>query len=490
MKPLNRGALLTILGLMLLCFWLVGNLYQINIGIADNGDWYRSIWWFTPGPVGFDDLNISSGTPTYLERYYTYWLPYWHLDFRMPDATTINEFTLTSNYLLWLPGILAGKLPFSQGIIALPIVSIFPRILVGVGLFNLFLWIKNGTKTRKILLLTLMGLPLVLLTTSPGYSAYLNTFYQENGDLVFFLLLFSVLIWFISNPESKLWFSLLLILTFLLSISKTSHFFWSVVMGFFLILFPQVRRFKKRWLWVVLVVVSSLAILGLNQSSPRLDQNKFNRIYTGYLPFSADPAESLKALSLSGTDACLDNLDYFSPQRLNCIEALHLNQIDSEELSMLLREPDILWKQMDYVSSQFQKVTLQGMEPSTFNLGNYAPWDQRPHDNSIFNLWVNFKENLFPKGGWFWAFIVLTALFSIWQLKQSDSRSFGKLELLLIILVLIEMVVAMMGDGKYELVKHLFLANLVFDILLMTVFSSGTLTIINLFASLKIHLPH
>jgi len=167
-----------------------GLLLQVEVGKADNGDFTRLMACFSSGPVGQEPNWPLPGSEQWRRRFFHYWIPAWKLDF--PGCLGI----WSSAMLLWLPGILFTHLVISSSTLWLPVVAVFPKlILVGV-LWPTFRWIETSELTpaaKHVLALTL-GLPSAAILVAPEYAAYLHSFYQESGSYVFLLAFLAALV--------------------------------------------------------------------------------------------------------------------------------------------------------------------------------------------------------------------------------------------------------------------------------------------------------
>ena len=472
MREKNSRYLFWVVILSLLILWSAGNVYDLKLGLADNGDWYRSTRWFSSGPLGFAPDGTALSQEEHQARYYQYWLPYWQLDASQLRSKTLSGLVVTSNLLLWLPGVGLCRLFLENRVLSLAVISLIPRLLVGLNLAMILAWVSVHFKKQRTWLVVLIGLPLVGITITPAYNAYFNSFFQESGDIAFFLFFSAALLWFTSRPQSRLFFGLVLIAAVLLGSSKASHFYWPTVTGVFLLLFPEVRRSWPRWTAIGLAVGLSILMFNLNQSDGMMAQNRFNRLYSGLLSFSQNRQYDLAVLGLQGSEDCIDEMDYYADNRLKCVENLEGNSPISSMVKIILHDPAILFRQAAYTAGQLQKISLRDLPVESNNLGYFAQGDNRlPNENWVWS-WEILKENAFPKGFTFWVFIFLASIVLGWQIRHGQSASgAAKLGLFLIATLLIEMVVAILGDGKYELVKHLLLANLIFDGLFVLVIS-------------------
>lgn len=448
----------------LVLIWLFLNLLNLQVGLADNGDWIRLASWFAPTPVGFETLWVDHTSPLYLARYFSNWLPLWNIDFAHQGHI------LSSALLLWMPGFLLNKYFFSSTLLFLPWLSLLPRILILALLVDVFHWIEKNTHRKHIFYLTL-AFPLVLIASTMDYIAYFNTFYQETAAFVGLLFL----LWAIcalgvrfSWPRLGFFFLALCILTF----ARASLVYWP-----FLII-PFVWSFVKRrgkvisFFLILLAVLFAWAGLKLSSNQSIRELNSFNTIFTGILPFSDAPQKHLDDHHLQGSEICIDNIDYHSAERAWCVAQYQAQLTRKTSLQMLIAEPAIVFQQFLFVTSEMQQLSLSGFEYPPFNLNNFALGVDRSTWIPWLNAWSNLKSAFFPRG---WGLIVSLLLFGfvfVQSLKQNISHNspgyiLAILGLLLLAGLLIDMLVTINGDGKYELTKHLYLSNLMFDLNLL-----------------------
>jgi len=89
------------------------------------------------------------------------------------------------------------------------------------------------------------------------------------------------------------------------------------------------------------------------------------------------------------------------------------------------------------------------------------------------NQWAILKFKFFPKG---YSLFVILIVFALWftaNLKRAGIfRDLALVGLLSTIASLTDMTIAIFGDGKHEIVKHLFLSNVLFDIALIAFINS------------------
>ncbi|MBC8342544.1 MAG: hypothetical protein H8E61_01010, partial [Bacteroidetes bacterium] len=343
----------------LVLIWLSLNILNLQIGLADNGDWIRVAAWFVTTPTGFEGKVIDNSSALYLIRYFNTWLPFWNIDFMFQGQI------LSSAILLWFPGVILNTLFFSPTILFLPWLSFVPRLMMLIILLAVFRWIETEANQKQIFYLTL-ALPLDLVFSTTDYIAYFNTFYQETAAFVGLFFFLGSLYW-VQIHYSFLRLSFFIVSASFLILSRSSLIYFAILALVFL-----VPVFKKQRLWhfivtsLVLIGVAGLNI-GLTSDANMRKMNAFNAIYTGILPFSRHLEEQLINHSLYGSHICIDDIDYFSVARAWCASN-YASQINSQTgVRILLDEPAILFRQILFVSSVMQQLNLDNSEYPFFN---------------------------------------------------------------------------------------------------------------------------
>ncbi|MBR9977964.1 MAG: hypothetical protein KFH87_07740 [Bacteroidetes bacterium] len=455
---------------LLLCF-VVAMYFQQNTGLADNGDYTRSMLWMTPGPTGMEANWPDPDSEDWSKRFFNYWIPYWDLDMQLPKSRT-------SAAVLWLPGVLLSSVFFSGSVLYLPSVSLFPKLILVTILLLLFTWGRQHERHR-LLLLGGIAFPFILLTTSTDYVAYFNSFYQEASSLIFLLLLLvSILI--LKQRPSFPTFLFSIVCVFLLATSKASNVYWPALAVPIIVhlryrdTLTNMRLAALAVALLAMLTFASMHVTGAGASK----ENPYHSLFYGALMFSEQPGEHLRRLNMPDADTCI-HASAFTQEGMACI-ARHENKLSYlTTLSVLYREPLVFPRMMTYVFDNMQDISL-------VYLGKYAIDDPRSKttprvgdgyeqrfwlagDNALMlNLWSTLKYRVFPTG---YALLLLLILFIavfIHARRYADVRKdLALVGLLCSVACVVDMSIAILGDGRYELMKHLFLANVLFDIALI-----------------------
>ncbi len=262
---------------------------QIDVGMGDETDFLRAARWLADSPVGQDNVTLDDGAIKYTNRYFLYYLPYW----KYTEATLLDRLmqigeAKTSTALLWLPGLLVNYFAYSAKVLYLPVLSLLPRLLLVGGLFALFAWIEANCPSRRAFLYLVLGLPSALLLLTTDYVAYLNSFYQETGSLIYLGLWIASLLYLRGRPQSWRRGWLCLGALSLLVCAKASNIYWVVVGVVFLATVWRPWGLTSRWriaLALAMYVALTGATLGIYIAcaSPGLRRPApFRQVVQGY----------------------------------------------------------------------------------------------------------------------------------------------------------------------------------------------------------------
>lgn len=455
----NPAVVPRIIKYSILLLWFCAQMIQLRIGLADNGDWIRLGGWISSGPIGFKEGWINWGDPEYFNRYFTYWLPVWRLDY--PNLGSI----FSSSLLLWTPGLILNNLLASREFLYLSWISFLPRLMILIFILALFNWVDRFTQKRALFYLTLV-LPLAIITSTTDYVAYFNTFYQETAAFVGLIYLLWSLLAFRHFPSVKNYIFFLASLV-LLTLSKASAFYWPIITAPYILLSGKSMKLRFSYFIITSLFLIVLPFVSFKVTSNQAMRamNFFNTFYTGILPFSKNSTQILRELSIENTADCIDNIDYYSAARTSCITTLSTNVDRESTFDLYLNEPGIVIKQLGYGMTQLQQLGLRGSDYFAYNLGNYPPGVTAFPGSAILNLWSTLKSRWFPRNGAALVSWLVFFLAFIFFLRFPGWIShISSLGIVLAAALILEILVVINGDGKYEIVKHLYLANLIFDL--------------------------
>jgi hypothetical protein len=98
-------------------------------------------------------------------------------------------------------------------------------------------------------------------------------------------------------------------------------------------------------------------------------------------------------------------------------------------------------------------------------------------ESGFLNVWATLKFHVFPIG---YALALLLICFLVWFLWTMKStgliQDLALIGLLCTVACMADMTITILGDGMVEVVRHLFLANLLFDVAALAFLNSLLLT--------------
>jgi hypothetical protein len=450
----------------MLFLWLAAGInLQHDLGLADNGDYARSMGMFSVGPVGMEEKRPIEGTERWGLRFADRWVPAWRLNW---EWTRPN----TSALLLWLPGAGVNYLFVSDTVLYLPIISLLPKLLLAVLLWLIFRWIDHHAAGRRKFLYLSLGAPVVLFMTTTDYFAYMNSFYQEQASFIYVLGSLASLVYLQKKPDSTLRFLLSVALFTLLATAKASNIYWTII-GIGSAGFIWRGRTKTLRIGVTVCVVTLTTFFAREITRPgTVRVNAYHSLFYGILTFSNDTSSHLDYLGIPQDAASCVGTHAYSG---TCYFEYRSHLKPWNAPRVLLREPLAVVRMMNHAAQQMQDISIDYLAKRAADHPEYTrPVDylvaaehRYHHGNSrtILNAWSTFKFALFPTGGWFWGAALFAGVCYLWGLRQRGwAREISIVGLVAMIGCLVDMFVALLGDGRYELIKHLFLANVLFDV--------------------------
>ena len=88
-----------------------------------------------------------------------------------------------------------------------------------------------------------------------------------------------------------------------------------------------------------------------------------------------------------------------------------------------------------------------------------------------FSLWSELKETTLPPSRWFWLAVglanVVAGVYVVRRGSERQTRLLAAVRISIAIIYLITPVITIIGDGAWDLRKHLFFANVAFDVLIL-----------------------
>jgi len=451
--------------------WLVMSfVVQMNIGMADNGDYIRFMGTITSGPVGLESW-VAASSPTYLDRYFSYWLPYWRLDWPL-------QWSPTAVVLLWLPGALLNAAAYSRDVLWLPLLGLPIKLaLLGLVLL-LFVWIERRAPRQRLLLTLALAGPLVLALSTTDFVALINTFYREAGSMVYLLLFLASVLYLNGRPASRARWWLCLGAAALLTLAKASNIYWPLIAVPFLM-----WRSASRFTWPGLLGRAAagaalIAVLVLGNQKLLADSTNlvtsYDNFFNSALLVSRHPADHLQRLGMPEALPCI-GLSVYAGFGHDCYLRYQDRMRLSNSLSVMFFEPMVVVYQfqlgLDNLADQSYEWhgIYSASDPRAGTAPTIAgPVDQRywgERSNLPLNFWSWLRFHAFPHG---WpaaaALVLFAALAWVGSRQAGPSRDLALVCLIAVVACVCDIQVQVVGDGTQDLIRHLFLSNMLFDL--------------------------
>ncbi|MGD0199608.1 MAG: hypothetical protein ABSD27_02540 [Bryobacteraceae bacterium] len=424
-----------------------------TIGLADNGDFSRIM-----GAVGLEYTTSNRE-----DRHFNYFVP----TYKFESSDEWDALVPTSENVLVLCAMAMNRLGSKTGLFDVRVLG-----ALHVALFLLAVWLLlRLSASLDLATRVVVSLLLVLVFCDVGYVAYFNSLYSEPGSFVFLFLALAAAIHLAKEPASlarvAAWLAASLLFlsakpqNSLLGIPLAGYGFW--------IAYSRLTGGGRRRVLVVSSVALCLVSVAHHWSAPRwlVKYYLYNSVFFELLKYSPTPREDLRGLGLNpdlekykGTNIFSAGIPVEEPE----FEAAFFNRINTAKLARFyLGHPSRL-------AGVAQRAAQAAFSLRPSYLGNFeksrglAPRAQ----SQTFQLWSKLRESAAPRSAWFvGAFFMGNAMAALAVYVKTGSRHLRAvivLHLVVVLMAIEQLLVTEAACGQYELVKHLFLFNLLFDL--------------------------
>lgn len=429
-------------------------------GPADNGDFARNFSDFSSGPRGLPYFPAADD-PKYPDRFFRYYHRFWSMESPPGGARR------SSSRLLLLPerirAGLSGGRDYDLAANAAA-VAVLVAAALGATLYRL----------RDPVAFASLGM-MALVLVDAAIAGYVNSFYQEAGAWVFTLLLVSALYLFRESPRAGPLAAVLLAAA-LVIFAKVPYGVSIVIAVGFVVAGVCARLPKIPFRRRAIAATAGILLVSVGASARFLSPGDidryyaFNAIFDGMLPALPGPSRAPFLASL-GLPPALSSLSGRSGFELG--RDLH----DTEVYPLLGRRLHL--RALVRLATQHPTVLLRLFTDAGATSGTYeVPYlgyrsrafstERQPPGGLV--LWSNLRSRVLR--GWIAyaaAFLLVGSLFLVRRrVSQPDREGWGSFFRLgstgFLIASLVQVAVAGLGDGPHELTKHLYFANLLFDV--------------------------
>lgn len=417
------------------------------VGLADQGDFVRTIGRFGYGPQHHGSLEYFYVEPKYIPDP-RYRAPYWE------QANT--------EYLFVGAALLVNKLVSKDGALDITVAGLV-HALAFLAVFARLLWVTRNARGYGFIWIA----ALVALTDA-GYVMYLNSWYAEPASCFFFLLLLAEAL--VIAGEGKITAAAMLrwsLWSFLWIFAKPQNAPIGLLLGVFTL---------RLAMWTPSRSVRGVAIAGACAlfgcavynvaAMPAYGRqaNTYGVIFSGILSESKDPAADLRALGLdpqlapyAGTGAWTPRTDYPAMVASGALARVNTFTV----LRFYLLRPARMWRRLHGLLPQITFLRSR-------SYGNFEPSAGLPRaaQSRAFTLWSGFHERVLPPlNKWVVFALAGWPIVCAWRwFRARDAFQRRRLEVLVLLPLscLAALFTAVYGDA-FDFIKHVCLFNLLLD---------------------------
>jgi len=453
LKPQNI-AFIAGLGIAL---WLL--FFSPFIGVADNGDFLRMM-----NTVG---LNYYGDEP-YADRFFSF------SHSRFAYEHLFSGFYPSSQIFLVLLTRLIGGLIHGSYFDIRMLGAVYVILLLAAT----WLLVKHNARGSYLSGL-LLGAGLLVVFYDTAYLAYFNSLFGEPVSMVFMLLTFALGLRLTGQERpSARGLTLFFIAVVFLVCSKIQN----APMGIaFALIFLRLAVLKGEGGWRKLALWFSAAIfiisVVLYAAAPKELKhiNLYQTVFFGILNESPDVRGDLRQLDLPEKLEVLAGTNYFQSgtaikQDDPSLGPDFYDRVSHKDvLFFYIKNPDRLIEQMKYAAGNSMSIR-------PYYLGNYEKAENKGPGalSYAYSGWSQFKVKHVPQTlGFLGLFYLLYFAGAVYQYVRSRNvrgRIAVELLMLLGLIGLFSFLVPVLGDGRADIGKHLFMFNVCFDMMALTMF--------------------
>jgi hypothetical protein len=421
----------------------------MNIGMADNGDFFRVIVQNNLYSLNSDGSNDYFG---YFIKNYGIREYYNELDAAKSIKTTQNIFVALAVKL--------GKLVTHDNVFDIRFLAFIQMILCIIAIYMVVDYLtykKTGIKGYIIAILT------VIIFADTAYSAYFNSFYAEGIVYTTFIIAMSSVLLLSQKRYNKY---ILMIIFFLSSVVLIGVKQQNAPLGVFIAILcviiaikSNTKLFKSIALIGAggLVVCSVLVYVLIPKEFVYI--NQYHAMTRGVLMTSDNPEKTLEEFNIDKQYSLLTGSLYYERYPAVNVESQELiNNFYSKYgfLSISLyyiKHPGQLMKMLDIAAKNAYSTRPD-------YIGNYEKakgkaWGEK---TNFFIMYSSLKKNITPKT---MGFIMLWSILAIILSRKNEAKMI--VIIISILMGLSQMGVSIIGAGDADIAKHIFLYTVVFD---------------------------
>ncbi|MDQ0194540.1 glycan biosynthesis hexose transferase WsfD [Paenibacillus wynnii] len=458
MKKILKPEIITVLaGLGLAVYLLFSSPF---VGVADNGDYLRMM-----NTIG---LNYYNAAESYADRFFSFS----HSRFAY-DHLFKGFYPSSQIFLVLLPRLIGGLFHGSYFDI---------RLLAAVYVFLLLAatWLLVRTNAHGSYVTgLLLGGSLLFVFYDIGYLAYFNSLFGEPVSMVFMLLTFALGLRLTGQERPTVKGLILFFISVLfLTSSKIQNAPIGIAFALIFLRFAALKgqgSWRKVSLWFSAAIFLISVLLYATAPKDLKHINLYQTVFFGILNQSPDVRGDLKQLGLPERLEVLAGTNFFQQDTVikqndpSLQPDFYARVSHKDVLFFYIKNPDRLIHNMKYAAAN-------GMSIRPYYLGNYEIGEGNPKGalSYTYSTWSQFKNKHIPHSlGFLSVFYLLYftgILFQYFRSKNIRERVAGELLMLVGLIGIFSFLVPILGDGRADIGKHLFMFNVSFDMMVVVMF--------------------
>jgi hypothetical protein len=430
------------------------------IGVADNGDFLRMM-----NTIG---LNYYDTGASYEDQFFNF------SHSRFAYENLFRGFYPSSQILIVLVPRLIGGLIHGSFFDVRLLGAVYALLL----LVATWLLVKHNARGSYVTGL-LLGAAILFVFYDIGYLAYFNSLFGEPVSLVFMLLTFALGLRLTSQekPTTK-GLTLFFIAILFLVTSKIQNAPIGIAFALIFLRFmtlDSARKWRKLALRFSIAIFLVSIVMYVTAPKDLKHINLYQTVFFGILNESPDVKGDLQDLGLPEHLEVLAGTNYFQTDTVikqddpSLIPDFYDRVSHKDVLFFYLKHPGRLIDNMEYAASNSMAVR-------PYYLGNYEKSENKPAGtlSYTFSTWSQFRNKHIPHTLGFLSIFYLVyfagALFQYFRSREVRGKIAGELLMLLGLIGIFSFLVPILGDGRADIGKHLFLFNVCFDMMVVVMF--------------------
>jgi hypothetical protein len=419
------------------------------LGLADNADYLRLLCRLPVVP------DLAAGRPPLFAfvnlTYHSGIQPGWQCDYNSPAVAP-----------LWLAGKVSARLPGHHAL-DLRVVAVMYAVAFGVAV-GLLVWALPGRWWARLV----AGIIALVCLGDFAFTAYFASAYSEPFGLIFLIGTVALLIRAWRARTFRVPALIAVTFTALLLVTTKPQYGPLAPLIAAALLVPPVNHALRRGRWsarapnivaaALVVVAGYLSVSSAPSGVSRPD--RYDAIFFELLGHSKTPQADLRDLGLPTELARYAGSNWYNEPNARGDPALNdvFHKVGYATLaSFYLRHPSRAW-------SLAERGFQASADPVVHYLGNYAPEAGKAPGATACPLCISssLTRRFQPNGQWvFLGFWIVSAVIAAVALSRRDRalKVLGGGMALALLSALALLLSALLGEGSYEIVKHLYLAD-------------------------------